>query len=144
MLRGSYLIKVVPMLNPDGVTAGNYRFSGFGCDLNRKWRNCKESQQPEIYYMRELIRNLNRERKVIMYIDMHGHSRKKHVFFYGCCEKGEDASATARPKQFPFLMERLHDAYKYENCCFNVQKDKEGTARVTVWKDLKIDHVYTL
>jgi hypothetical protein len=25
-----------------------------------------------------------------------------------------------------------------------VQKDKEGTARVTVWKDLKIDYVYTL
>jgi hypothetical protein len=41
-------------------------------------------------------------------------------------------------------MDAVRKAYKYENCCFNVQKDKEGTARVTVWKDLKIDHVYTL
>lgn len=29
------------MLNPDGVTNGNYRFSGYGCDLNRKWKSCK-------------------------------------------------------------------------------------------------------
>lgn len=78
------------MLNPDGVTHGNYRFSGFGCDLNRKWKGCKEQFQPEVYYMRDLIRQTNKEKKVMMYIDMHGHSRKKNVFFYGCAEKGSD------------------------------------------------------
>jgi hypothetical protein len=76
-----------------------------------------------------------------MYIDLHGHSRKKNVFFYGCCEKASDNIA---PKQFPFLMEKLHEAFRYENCCFGVQKDKEGTARVTAWRELKIDYVYTL
>jgi len=76
------------MLNPDGVVKGNYRFSAYGCDLNRKWKTCKENFQPEIFHMREFIRNINKEKKVIMYIDMHGHSRKKNVFFYGCCEKG--------------------------------------------------------
>ena len=29
------------MINPDGVIKGNYRFSGYGCDLNRKWKTCK-------------------------------------------------------------------------------------------------------
>lgn len=31
-----------------------------------------------------------------MYIDMHGHSRKKNVFFYGCCEK--TANPNPKPK----------------------------------------------
>jgi murein tripeptide amidase MpaA len=41
VLRDNFLIKIVPMLNPDGVSRGNYRFSGYGCDLNRKWKTCK-------------------------------------------------------------------------------------------------------
>ena len=76
-----------------------------------------------------------------MYMDIHGHSRKKNVFFYGCSPKG---SQNPRPKAFPLLMERIYDAYKYENCCFSVQASKEGTARISMWKELKIDYVYTL
>ena len=30
-------LKVVPMLNPDGVINGNYRCSLAGVDLNRVW-----------------------------------------------------------------------------------------------------------
>ena len=41
-------------------------------------------------------------------------------------------------------MEKMHEAYKFENCCFAIQKGKEGTARIAVWKELKIDYVYTL
>jgi hypothetical protein len=74
---------------------------------------------------------------------MHGHSRKKNVFFYGCADKINNET-NQKPKEFPLIMERIHDAYKYSNCCFAIQKDKEGTARITVWKDLKIDYVYTL
>ena len=36
--------------------------------------------------MRELIKSCNKDKKVIMYIDVHGHSRQKNVFFYGCYE----------------------------------------------------------
>ena len=84
------------MLNPDGVAHGNYRFSGYGCDLNRKWKDCKEQFQPEVFYMRELIKQTNKEKKVVMYIDMHGHSRKKNVFFYGCAEKGSEPGSKPR------------------------------------------------
>ena len=41
-------------------------------------------------------------------------------------------------------MEKIHDAYRFSKCCFSVQKDKEGTARIAMWKLLQIDFVYTL
>lgn len=34
-LRSSFVFKLVPMLNPDGVVNGSYRCSLAGCDLNR-------------------------------------------------------------------------------------------------------------
>ena len=36
-LRDSFVLKIIPMLNPDGVIVGNYRCSLSGVDLNRKW-----------------------------------------------------------------------------------------------------------
>ena len=35
LLRNTYVFKVVPMINPDGVISGNYRCSLSGLDLNR-------------------------------------------------------------------------------------------------------------
>ena len=37
MLRDNFVIKIVPMLNPDGVINGNTRCSLSGDDLNRVW-----------------------------------------------------------------------------------------------------------
>lgn len=85
------------MINPDGVVRGNYRFSTAGYDLNRKWKSCKESYQPEVYLLREMIRKINKQKKVVMFIDMHGHSRKKNVFFYGCCQNDSD-EINSKPK----------------------------------------------
>jgi murein tripeptide amidase MpaA len=35
VLRDTFVFKIVPMLNPDGVIVGNYRCSLTGLDLNR-------------------------------------------------------------------------------------------------------------
>ena len=87
-MREAFLFKIVPMINIDGVINGNYRFSGGGFDLNRKWKKCNEKIHPEVYHLKQLIKNTNKEKEVIMYIDLHGHSRQKNVFFYGCSPKG--------------------------------------------------------
>lgn len=75
------------MINPDGVSQGNYRFSAAGYDLNRKWRGCSMKMHPQVYLVRDMIKSINKQKKVIMYIDLHGHSRQKNIFFYGCCPK---------------------------------------------------------
>ena len=140
LLRSSFLFKILPMLNPDGVVRGNYRFSVAGCDLNRKWKSCKADRHPEIYHWREYMRRMKTEKNVLMYIDLHGHSRKKNVFFYGCASSENHSKS----KEFPYLMEQIYGtAFRYDSCSFAIQKDKEGTARIAMWKDLKIDHVYT-
>jgi len=36
-LRNTFVFKIIPMLNPDGVIIGNYRCSIVGADLNRQW-----------------------------------------------------------------------------------------------------------
>jgi len=86
-LRKHFVIRIVPMLNPDGVIYGNYRCSLLGCDLNRKWEKPNRLLHPTIFHSKQIIRNMHSERKVVLYCDLHGHSRKQNAFFYGCSFK---------------------------------------------------------
>jgi murein tripeptide amidase MpaA len=45
-LRKNFVVKVIPMINPDGVVIGNYRSNLSGCDLNRNWNTDKKSLYP--------------------------------------------------------------------------------------------------
>jgi murein tripeptide amidase MpaA len=87
MLRKHFVIRIVPMLNPDGVIYGNYRCSLLGVDLNRNWDRPNRLLHPPVFYAKNLIKHMHQERKVLVYVDLHGHSRKKNAFFYGCSFK---------------------------------------------------------
>ena len=77
-------IYVVPMMNPDGVIAGNSRVSMSGIDLNRRWSaSCLNPLlTPEISYIKEKIKKL--DGRVEVFIDLHGHNKKEGAFFYTC------------------------------------------------------------
>lgn len=83
-LRDVYVFKVIPMLNPDGVIVGNYRCSLAGLDLNRQWQNPSVKAAPEIAAMKEMVRKTLECRDVHLFVDIHGHSRAKNLFMYGC------------------------------------------------------------
>jgi len=83
-LRDTYVFKVVPMLNPDGVIVGNYRCNLTGLDLNRQWINPSAKLATEIFAMKEMIRKTLECREVCLFVDIHGHSREKNLFIYGC------------------------------------------------------------
>ena len=68
------MFKIVPMLNPDGVIHGNYRCSLLGVDLNRRWLKPNRQLHPTIFFTKQLMKRFQSERKVQMYLDLHGHS----------------------------------------------------------------------
>ena len=81
-LRDSLVFKIVPMINPDGVVAGNYRTSFIGKDLNRQYLNNDESNnmdevlKPEISAMKQLIKGCKQDESkgILAFIDVHHHS----------------------------------------------------------------------
>lgn len=81
-LRNFFILKIIPMLNPDGVIHGHYRTSLHGDDLNRRWDHPEKNQHPEIYALKKMM--VETEYKKALYLDLHGHSKKKSSFIYGC------------------------------------------------------------
>ncbi|XP_025909318.1 cytosolic carboxypeptidase 3 isoform X2 [Nothoprocta perdicaria] len=144
VLRDNFVFKVIPMLNPDGVIVGNHRCSLAGQDLNRKYKSNLKEFYPSIWYTRNMIKRVMEERDIILYCDLHGHNRKKNVFVYGCERKQQAKAPTLHPRVFPLLLSKIcPDKFSFPDCRFKVQKSKEGTGRVVMWK-MGISNSYTL
>lgn len=127
------------MLNPDGVIVGNYRCSLAGQDLNRQWANPKRKLFPEIQATKDAIKKTLENRKIELFCDFHGHSRKMNIFLYGC-EPNENKNTV---RVFPYMLSKLLNGCSFEECSFAIQKPRESTARVTVWRDYNVMQSFT-
>nr|XP_058925558.1 cytosolic carboxypeptidase 2 isoform X4 [Kogia breviceps] len=142
LLRDIFIFKVVPMLNPDGVIVGNYRCSLAGRDLNRHYKTTLKESFPCIWHTRNMIKRLLEEREVLLYCDFHGHSRKSNIFLYGCNNK--DCKFWLHERVFPLMLSKnAPDKFSFHSCNFKVQKCKEGTGRVVMWR-MGILNSYTM
>ena len=144
LLRSIFVFKIVPMLNPDGVVFGNNRVSLSGVDLNRTWKRPVKAEHPTIWHWKSTIRDLRNVYDVVMFVDLHGHSRKMNTFMYGCDDKRKPKPTV---RVFPKLLSWNQYGKKYvsfADCCFAVKKGREGTGRVVVSKELGIQNAYTL
>ena len=56
LLRDTFIFKIVPMLNPDGVIVGNYRCSLAGRDLNRNYKTVLKDAYPTVWHTKQMIR----------------------------------------------------------------------------------------
>ncbi|ETM49201.1 hypothetical protein, variant [Phytophthora nicotianae P10297] len=144
VLRRMFIFQIIPILNPDGVYYGNSRCGLSACDLNRQWQTPSKALHPTIFHAKELLVKERSTRGVAFYCDMHGHSRKKNVFMYGCDTKRKPNPA-ARMFAKVFSMQQTAKKYiSFPHCSFKVSKDKETTARVVVANELKINWSFTL
>ncbi|XP_068166619.1 cytosolic carboxypeptidase 1 isoform X2 [Antennarius striatus] len=155
-LREAYIFKIVPMLNPDGVVNGNHRCSLSGEDLNRQWQNPNPELHPTIYHTKGLLQYLAHiQRAPLVFCDYHGHSRKKNVFMYGCSVKEtvwqSDIKATSSDLQedlgyraLPKILSQIAPAFSMASCSFVVERSKESTARVVVWREIGVQRSYTM
>ncbi|XP_064602281.1 cytosolic carboxypeptidase 2-like [Liolophura sinensis] len=133
LLRDTFVFKIVPMLNPDGVIVGNYRCSLSGRDLNRNYKTMLKDSFPPVWHTRNMIRRLSEEREIVVYCDLHGHSRKQNVFIYGC-ENRYSANRRLRERIFPMMLHKnAPDKFSFDSCKFKIQKSKEGTGRIVMW-----------
>jgi hypothetical protein len=140
-LRRQLVWHVLPMLNPDGVAAGNYRCSLAGVDLNRQWALPHSHHHPEIYAAKALLQGLLAEHgSVALFCDLHGHSVKRGNFLFGC-EAGKAGPIGARV--FPQLLSRTDPSFDLQGCKYREQRSKANTGRVVV-SQLGVDNSYTL
>lgn len=58
-----YVFYIIPMLNPDGVVAGNFRTSYSGKDLNRQFNKLDKLIYPEIFALDVFAWNLKQKYK---------------------------------------------------------------------------------
>jgi len=133
------------MLNPDGVVRGNYRTNTIGVDLNRRWINPSRILHPTIFYAKKLLMQFKEQ--VLVYIDFHGHSRKRNVFMYGCCSSEKEVNHHRNNnliKVIPSLLGQRNRLFSLADCKFANEKDKESTGRVVVFKEIGILASYTM
>ena len=116
---------IIPMINPDGVIIGNSRSSAGGKDLNRVFPSPEKQIFPEIYEFKHLIRNFIKHRKIFLYFDFHGHSRKKNTFMYG------PVYSLGHPNNYksrilPKIIESINNGFRYHSCSFNISESKKS------------------
>eukprot|EP00002_Diphylleia_rotans_P039288 TRINITY_DN9084_c0_g1_i2.p1 TRINITY_DN9084_c0_g1~~TRINITY_DN9084_c0_g1_i2.p1 ORF type:complete len:864 (-),score=127.11 TRINITY_DN9084_c0_g1_i2:132-2723(-) len=143
-LRETFVFKIVPMLNPDGVINGNHRCSLSGHDLNRQWTNPSKQLHPTIYSTKLLIKRLRQDKRdCYMFFDLHGHSRKKYVFMYGCNNDKSEKMKHAE-RVIPWLLSKRTPMFSMKECDFAIQEAKSSTGRIAVWRDFSIICSYTI
>ncbi|XP_064653134.1 uncharacterized protein LOC135503474 isoform X3 [Lineus longissimus] len=162
-IRNNYIFKIVPMLNPDGVIVGNYRCSLAARDLNRNYRHPKKENFPTIWHTKEMTEDFTKNSEIVIYCDMHGHSRKSQVFMYGCDSaydpevegQGSQGQGQANPRRgieafinerlFPWLMSKKSpEKFSFNGCKFHIRRCKEATGRVVMWRQMRIMNSFTM
>jgi cytosolic carboxypeptidase protein 5 len=151
ILRDCYVFKIIPMLNPDGVSRGQYRLDAIGQNLNRFYIQPSPTLQPTIYATKMLIIQQSNFKQLSAYIDLHGHACKKSCFIYGNALQGKDQIENML---LPKLISFNTPNFDFAQCNFTEQlmttKDKrdgssrEGAARVAIYKDTGLINCYTM
>ena len=119
---------IIPMMNPDGVVLGNSRTGAAGKDLNREFRSKNKFLFPEVHMLKNLIAKIQETNEIDMFLDFHGHSRKKNMFLFG-----PNFNLTQpeyyRARVMPKFLSQLTPTFRYFGCDYRLPPTKFSTAR---------------
>lgn len=173
ILRKHFVIRLVPILNPDGVYRGHFRMDYFGNNLNRFYIDHDPKYQPQCYALKTLIgwmvdaRNSktgqlqtdhlptnNHSNFVdnVFFIDMHAHATKRGCFLFG--NYLQDHAQQIENVLYAKLAEQNSVYFDFDNSNFSEKNmhvvDKrdgmarDGCTRVAFYKLFNLRHCYTL
>ena len=84
---------------------------------------------------------------MILYCDLHGHSAKEGAFMYCNSIKGayeRTSSSNVLIKLFPMLLANINPHFSLDDCRYRIERYKENTSRVVMFRELGIINSYTL
>ncbi|KAK7085143.1 hypothetical protein SK128_000588 [Halocaridina rubra] len=90
------------------------------------------------------------KQKVRVFCDFHGHSRQKNVFMYGCSRLqswwpgDKDMPDSPDFMLLPRLAQNCMSTFSLRDCHFQIERAREATARVAVWRQFDIPMSYTM
>lgn len=134
---------VLPMMNPDGVAAGNYRTSFSGRDLNRQFDQVGSFLYPEVNGLVALVQRLKKQRqRTEFFFDFHSHSSKKNLFCYGP-DHPEGSPHCLRSRVLVKILSKQDSMFDYEKCISSISEHKRNTARAYMIRKEAVPMTYT-
>jgi len=86
-MRDEYDFWIAPIVNPDGVIAGNYRCNTQGKDMNRFFfadddQEGLKLRLTEVELIRSCLKKTMPEGQFKLFLDIHAHSAQNSIFCY--------------------------------------------------------------
>uniref|UniRef100_A0A0G4FMA6 Peptidase M14 domain-containing protein n=1 Tax=Chromera velia CCMP2878 TaxID=1169474 RepID=A0A0G4FMA6_9ALVE len=135
------------------------------------WQTPSPLLHPTVCFAKRGVMHANRRpegapasaRQMCLIADMHGHSRKHNWFAYGCHpnlrdeEEGDEQSDSdsekpppdrehtlnTDPRLFSYVLSKRDPTFHMKSCTWHIKAYKEGTLRVSLWRECLVPHVFT-
>ncbi|CAE8590289.1 unnamed protein product, partial [Polarella glacialis] len=150
-LRERFVFKMIPILNPDGVACGHYRTNSHGLNLNRCYDKPSPQEHEGVWSAKCVLMHWASQGRLLLYVDLHGHASKRGCFMLANRLTGP---GQAWNTAYARLCQLNSPHFDFEHCDFAEPdaagkecKDgmsKEGSGRVSIHKDCRLCHTYTL
>jgi len=151
LLRRYFVFKIIPIINPDGVSNGFYRFDSNGFNLNRHYVNPDSQITPEVYAVKRLFTFYSQQFRLKHFFDLHGHfSSKGHFAFMNSLDFVNQVETLT----IPFLVACLNQDFIFKSCVYSEKSmkskefgdkfTKEGSSRVYFYKSCGVTSSYTI
>ena len=152
VLRREFVFKIIPILNPDGVSRGHYRADNNGANLNRYYQEPSVQAHPSIYAAKQLVLAYHARNDLLLYLDLHAHATKRGCFMYG--NHLNTLQRQVQTQLYAKMVELSSLFFEYEQCNFTEKnmksKDKrdamskEGSGRVSLYRSTQLTYIYTV
>ncbi len=151
ILRKTFVFKIIPLINVDGISRGYYRYDTNSLNMNRHYINPNPRLQPEIRAIKRLFMTYNKENRIRYYYDLHAHASSRGLFLFG---NNLDFLNQVENCVLPKILEINCEFLLYNHCNFSEKSmktkekgdkfSKEGTGRVHFHKISDLIHCYTV